>query len=104
MIISDSVLKRSAKNVGPIEMSKMISKDKGQKIVGLLKNYPVAVNYSSQFKFYVKKHGFQLTSYSPLGLKDVLCLPASVAPPYLCPRFLHNFKNAQKWLRDFKIG
>ena len=93
----------------------MISKGQGQKIVQLLKSDPVAVNYSSQLKFWVKKHGFQLTSYSPLGLKDVLDLPAenqvggtfnvkrsSVAPPYLCPGFLHNFKNAQKWLfRNF---
>ena len=31
--------------------SKTILKDKGQKIVQLLKNDPVAVNYSSKFKF-----------------------------------------------------
>ena len=60
---------------------KMILKDKGQKIVRLLKNNPVAVNCSWQFKFLVKKRGFQLTSYSPFGLKDVPCLPASVSPP-----------------------
>ena len=58
------------------KMSKTISKDKGQKIVQLLKSDPVAVNYSSQLKFWVKKCSFQLTNYSPLGLKDVLCLPA----------------------------
>ena len=81
-----------------------ISKDKGQKIMRLLKNNLVAVNYSSPFKFWVKKRAFQLTSYSTLGLKDVPCLLASVAPPYLCPRLLHNFKNVQKWLRNFKIG
>ena len=42
--------------------SKMILKDKVQKIVRLLKSNPVAVNYSSQLKFWVKKRGFQLTT------------------------------------------
>ena len=35
--------------------SKMISKDNGQKILRLLKSDPVAMKYSSQLKFWVKK-------------------------------------------------
>ena len=61
------------------QTSKTISQERGQQIVQLLKKDPVAVNYSSQFKFLgeeVYVHGFQLSNYSPLGLKDVLCLPA----------------------------
>ena len=59
-IISDSVLKRPV--FWSVLQSKMISKDKGQKIMRLLKSDPIAVNYSSQLKFWVKKRGFQLTT------------------------------------------
>ena len=41
-LISDSVLKRYVKNAIPIEMSKTISKDKGQKIEHSLKIDTVA--------------------------------------------------------------
>lgn len=56
--------------------SKAIWKEKGTRIVHVLKGDPVAHTYSKFFKFWVKKRGFQIMSYSPLGLKDVLCLPA----------------------------
>ena len=44
---------------GNNKTSKTTSKDKRQKIVWLLKSTPVAVNCSSQLKFWVKKRGFQ---------------------------------------------
>ena len=58
------------------QTSKTITAEKGRKIVLVLKSDPSAADYSSQFKFWVKKRGFQLVNYAPLGLKDVLCLPA----------------------------
>ena len=56
--------------------SKTIWKEKGKRIVNVLKGDPVAQRYSATFKFWVKKRGFEVMSYSPLGLTDVLCLPA----------------------------
>ena len=56
------------------QTSKTISREKGQKIIRLLQNDPAAEAYSSKFKFWVKQRGFSLINYSPLGLKDVLCL------------------------------
>ena len=58
------------------QTSKTIAREKGQKIIRLLRNDPVAEAYSSKFKFWVKQHGFSLINYSPLGLKDVLCIPS----------------------------
>ncbi len=57
--------------------SKTICRAKGEKIVHVLKEAPEAQKYGPKFKFCVKKRGCQLTSYPPLGLKDVLCLPAN---------------------------
>ncbi len=49
---------------------------KGERIVKVLKNHPASREYSPQFKHWVKQRRFQLVSYTALGLKDVLCLPA----------------------------
>ena len=54
--------------------SKTISREKGQRIVDVIKKDPSAVTYSSQFKFWVKKKRFELISQPALELK--LCLPA----------------------------
>ena len=54
------------------QTSKTIAREKGQKIIRLLPNDPVAEAYSSKFKFWVKQRGFSLINYSPLHLKDVL--------------------------------
>eukprot|EP00731_Ephydatia_muelleri_P013245 Em0007g555a len=40
--------------------SKTISREKGQRIVNVIKKNPSAVTYSSQFKFSVKKKHFEL--------------------------------------------
>ncbi len=56
--------------------SKTIWREKGKRIVNVLKSEPAAQHYSPKFKFWVKKRGFELISYSPLGLCDVVCLPA----------------------------
>ena len=56
--------------------SKTISREKGQRIVNVIKKDPSAVTYSSQFKFWVKKKRFELINHPALGVKDVLCLPA----------------------------
>ena len=57
------------------QTSKTISREKGRKIIRLLQNDPSAEAYSSKFKFWVRQRGFSLITYSPFGLKDVLCLP-----------------------------
>ena len=64
------------------QTSKTISREKGQKIIRLLQNDPAAEAYSSKFKFWVKQRGFSLINYSPLGLKDVLCLPSKKQVSY----------------------
>ena len=56
--------------------SKTITKAKGQRIVQMLRGDPAAEQYGAKCKFWVKHRGFQLVTYTPLGLKDVLCLPA----------------------------
>eukprot|EP00731_Ephydatia_muelleri_P034823 Em0080g4a len=56
--------------------SKTISREKGQRIVNVIKKDPSALTYSSQFKFWVKKKRFELINHPALGVKDVLCLPA----------------------------
>ncbi len=56
--------------------SKTIWREKGDKIIRVLNGDPEAHSYGPKFKLWVKKRGFQLISYSPLGLRDVLCLPA----------------------------
>ena len=56
--------------------SKTITKAKGQRIVQMLRGDPATEQYGAKFKFWVKQRGFQLVMYTPLGLKDVLCLPA----------------------------
>ena len=64
------------------QTSKTIAREKGQKIIRLLRNHPVAEAYSSKFKFWVKQRGFSLINYSPLDLKDVLCLPSKKQVSY----------------------
>ena len=68
--------KFSADAAGEKNTSKAIWKEKGSRIVNVLKGDPAAQDYSATFKFWVKKRKFQIMSYSPLGLTDVLCLPA----------------------------
>ena len=62
-----------------IIISKSISKDNGQKIVQPCKMDIVAHGSSS-----VLTHVFQLTNYSHLGLKDVLCLPTEKKTGWSC--------------------
>ncbi len=54
--------------------SKAISSARGEQIVKLLKDESLTVE--PKFRHWVKKRGFKLLSYPPLGLVDVLCLPA----------------------------
>ena len=68
--LTDFALRNSYKT------SKTISREKGQRIVNVIKKDPSAVTYSSQFKFWVKKKRFELINHPVLGVKDVLCLPA----------------------------
>ena len=56
--------------------SKTITKEKGKRIIHLLKKDDESEEYSPKFKHWVKQRGFQLVTYSALGLQDVLCLPA----------------------------
>ena len=65
------------------QTSKTMTTEKGRKIILVLKSDPSAADYSSQLKFWVKKRGFQLVNYAPLGLKDVLCLPARKKVSYV---------------------
>ena len=55
--------------------SKVISRDKGEKIVKLLKGTSFPEPIDPHFRFWVKKRKFRLMDYPSLGLKDVLCLP-----------------------------
>ena len=54
--------------------SKTITRAKGEKIKLLSKNDDD--EFSPKFKHWVKTRGFQLITYSALGLCNVLCLPA----------------------------
>ena len=56
--------------------SKTISREKGDKIIKVLKKDPSAEEYSPKFKHWVKTRKFHLVTFSVLGLNDVLCLPA----------------------------
>ena len=56
--------------------SKTISKEKGHKIIQVLQDHPEADQYGPKFKFWVKQRGFRVMSYPPLGVTDVLCVPA----------------------------
>ena len=93
-IITDGILKQSAKNA--IKISKTILKDKRQKIMHWSR-----ATQQLTVKFLVKKQAFRLACYSPPQPKDVLCFPPNkqVGGAFLC-----NFKNAQKWQHNFKIG
>ena len=51
--------------------SKTIGRENGEMIV----KFPDSDKYPAKFKHWVKK--FRLMSYPPLGLVDVLCLPAT---------------------------
>lgn len=64
------------------QTSKTVTREKGQKIVKLLRNEPGTEAFGSKFKFWVKQRGFSLINYSPLGLKDVLCLPSKKQVSY----------------------
>ncbi len=56
--------------------SKTVTRQKGERIVKVLKNDPASRGYSPEFKHWIKLQRFQLVPYTALGLKDVLCLPA----------------------------
>ena len=57
--------------------SKTIGRENGEMIVKFLKD-PDSDKYPAKFKHWVKiKRKFRLMSYPPLGLVDVLCLPAT---------------------------
>ena len=58
---------------GGCQKSKTVTAGKGEKIVAVLKGSEA---YSSNFRYWVRRRGFKLMSYSALGLNDVLCLPA----------------------------
>ena len=97
-LTSDSVLKRSCKNATPIEMSKMISKDKRQQIVRPLKNYTIVHRSNSGGEACVSAH--QLFSPRPKGF----ALPSSQKKNRLAMCSCANFKNVQKWQCNFKTG
>ena len=63
--------------------SKVITREKGDRVIKVLQNDPAAV-HDVKFKFWVKQRGFSLMNYAPLGLKDVLCLPAKEQVIYNC--------------------
>lgn len=56
--------------------SKTVSKEKGEKVVKYLKGELPATEIDAVFKHWISRKGFKLVDYPPLGLKDVLCLPA----------------------------
>jgi hypothetical protein len=64
--------------------SKTICAEKGRRIIKLLTNNlqdndaadSSDVDDGARFKCWVKTRGFKLISYTPLGLTNVLCLPA----------------------------
>ena len=66
----------SATTKATISTSKAVPRQKGERIVKVLKGHPDARDYSPQFKNWVKRRRFQLVSYAALELRDVLCLPA----------------------------
>ena len=55
-----------------------MSKQKGEKVVKYLKEELPATEIGAVFKHWISQKGFKLVDYPPLGLKDVLCLPATV--------------------------
>ena len=59
-----------------LEKCKTLSKQKGEKVVKYLKGDLPAEEYDPVFKHWVSRKGFKLVEYSPLGLKDLLCVPA----------------------------
>ena len=46
------------------QSSKITTREKGDKIIKLMKKYPVAVQYFSSFKHWVKQSNFQLVTSS----------------------------------------
>ena len=60
--------------LGTAPKSKTITKEKGERIIQALKQEDSDI--CPKFKHWVRSRKFQLLSYPPLGLKDVLCLPA----------------------------
>ena len=56
--------------------SKTVSREKGEKVVKHLKGELPAIDTDAVFKHWISRKGFKLVDYPPLGLKDVLCLPA----------------------------
>ena len=56
--------------------SKTVTRQKGEKIINVLKSNPLSKDYCPKFRHWIKQRRFSLMSYGALGLKDVLCLPA----------------------------
>ena len=56
--------------------SKTVTREKGERIVQVLKNDPAAASYDAKFKHWIHQRNFQVVSFAALGLKDVLCLPS----------------------------
>ena len=56
--------------------SKTVTKSKEENIVKVLKRNHGLLDFTPQFKHWIKQRGFKLISHPSLGLKDVLCLPA----------------------------
>ena len=69
----------------PTVRSKTISRSRGEDIIKLLKDLTFSVD--AKFNFWVKRKGFKLLSYPPLGLVDVLCLPARTKVCYTVRSF-----------------
>ena len=62
---------------GEKNTSKAIWKEKGSRILNVLKGDPAAQDYSATFKFWVKKRKFQVMSYSPSSWPNRCTLPSS---------------------------
>ena len=56
--------------------SKTVSAEKGGKVIKHLKGDLPEEDCDPVFKHWVHRKGFKLVDYPPLGLKDVLCVPA----------------------------
>ena len=58
--------------------SKTVTRRKGARILAMIKNRSAADSgtHSAKFQHWVKHCGFQIVSYTLLGIHDVLCLPA----------------------------
>ena len=54
-----------------------MTREKGERIVQVLKNNPAAASYDAKLSTaWIRQRNFQVVSFAALGLKDVLCLPS----------------------------